>query len=117
MDGLRMNNHPTPTTPDEAKLRPVWSTLPLQGRVRRLSAIADIAICNRPAPPGETTSAKRRAPRWRENGACSEQDRSRASSAARSLAHKGRAVRGKQLRSQQALRRLEFVAVTECWDS
>src|SRR5438445_7053623 len=48
MDGLRMNNHPTPTTPDEAKLRPVWSTLPLQGRVRRLSAIADIAICNRP---------------------------------------------------------------------
>src|SRR5438132_11222683 len=29
----------------------------------------------------------------------------------------GRAVRGKQLRSQQALRRLEFVAVTECWDS
>src|SRR5437868_9789210 len=59
MDRLRMNNHSTPTTPDEAKLRPVWSTLPLQGRVRRLSAIADIAICNRPGAESDAATEGR----------------------------------------------------------
>jgi hypothetical protein len=48
-DKLRMNNHPTPTTSDEATLHPMWSTLPLQGRVRGAFAVANVALCNRTA--------------------------------------------------------------------